>query len=65
MKIGSADTARIDLNIDVIISELLQLERSLVEVSISLRAVYLESNSFLWIWHLDGLTRRMVVLGNK
>lgn len=53
VEIRGTDTARIDLDVDVVVGELLELEGPLVEVCVGFCAVDLEADCFFWVGHVD------------
>jgi outer membrane protein W len=55
--ITAADTAALNLDIDVVVAERLGLELVLVEFQPRVRSIDLEAGELLWVRHLGGLRR--------
>jgi hypothetical protein len=55
--ITAADTATLNLHIDVVVTERLGLELVLVEFQPCVRSIDLEAAELLWVRHLGGVRR--------
>ncbi len=63
VNITATNTARRDLDINVVVAKRLERELAFVEVSPRLRRVDLETGCLIWIRHFGGLIRWCLVLG--